>query len=171
MKIVFLFSILFPFLALAQQKNDSLWGGPVNIIDGVYIQAFDPCSYDSTATLHFNAQLVLSDSSTFNYSFAKGNATYLELIIRTKKCRCSDCQFTKNIIVRLDSWNPDSTLVLTPDNCSYIYWNSWIRPELETRCNGTLQLKNGQVCLYLQPYYEEKRTIWNPAEEIEIKLE
>lgn len=171
MKSVVLFFILLSFPVLAQQKPDSLWGGPINVVDGVYIAPFDPCTYDSIARLHTNAQFVLSDSSTLNYSFTEGNTTYLELGIGTKKCRCSDCQSFRKLIVRVDSLNPDNMFVLTPSNCTYIYWNSWIQPEIKSECNGTLQLKSGRVCLFLNPYFDAKRKIWNHAEEIEISLE
>jgi hypothetical protein len=87
MKFAVLFFILLSFPVLAQQKPDSLWGGPINVVDGVYIAPIDPCTYDSIARLYTNAQFVLSDSSTLNYSFTEGNTTYLELGISTKKCR------------------------------------------------------------------------------------
>jgi hypothetical protein len=164
-----LFLLLFVSTATFAQQNDSL-SGPVNVIDGVYIPAYNPCTYDSIARLHNNATFVITDSSTYNYTFQPGTKTYLELGIRTTKCRCSDCQSSNHLIIDLSELPDSGEMVLSPKNLTWITWNSWIMPKTEQFIDGALTLKGDAVSLKIFSFYDERRrVIWNEYE-VEMRM-
>jgi hypothetical protein len=151
------------------QKNDSLTG-PVNIVDGVYIPAYEPCMYDSIARLHNKATFVIADSSTYNYTFQPGTKTYLELSIRTTKCRCSDCQSFNHLIIDLSELPDSGEMAVSPENLTWITWNSWIMPKTERFIDGALTLKGDAISLKIFSFYDElQRAIWNELE-MEMQL-
>lgn len=165
----FLFVLFLISTSAVGQKNDSLTG-PVNVIDGVYIPAYEPCMYDSIARLHFNASFVITDSSTYHYTFQPGTKTYLELGIRTTKCRCSDCQSSNHLIIDLSELADSGEMALSHENLTWITWNSWIMPKTERFIDGALTLKGDTVSLKIFSFYDElQRARWNELE-MEMRL-
>lgn len=155
MKYVFL--LLFFSPNLYGQTNDTL-KGPVNIIDGVYIPAYINCSYDTTAILFSNVQLVFTKAESTNYSFQEGTKNYLVLKLRTKKCRCSDCEFSEEIIIELPTSEKTLAMPVSASNTTWIRWNSWIFPKKEIGFNGTFNLDKDCVSLSLVKYFNEEHT-------------
>jgi len=146
--------LLFFAQHLNGQTNDSL-KGPANIIDGVYLNEAFNCTYDSTAVLFSNVQLVFTNDDSTEYTFQNGTNTYFKAIVKTTNCRCSDCAFYRQIIIDLSTLEKTPVLNLSAANTTWIYWNSWIFPTKETAFKGTLILEDNCVSLTLSHYFDE----------------
>ncbi len=154
MKYVFL--LLFFSPNLYGQTNDTL-KGPVNVIDGVYIPLHN-CSYDTTAVLFSNVQLVFTKPESTEYSFQEGTKNYLVLNLRTKNCHCSDCSFSEKIIIELLPSEKTLAMPVSTSNTTWIRWNSWTMPKKEIGFKGMLILDNDCVSLSLCKYFDENHT-------------
>ncbi len=155
MKTILIF-LFFSSTFLFAQEVDSLNANPAwDIIDGVYLNHQLSCDFDSIAVLYPNTNLVMDSSS--NHRFETGSKTYLEIVVRTKNCRCKDCSFYEGVMIDVSNLKCDSTLVLSSENTLWKRWNSWIIPGPVDGFEGTVCIENGIVSLVLFEYIDDSK--------------
>ena len=162
-----LFLLFFPMHAIAQEI-DSLTG-PVNLIDGVLLQDYVSCDYDSIARLHSNSMFVITDSGSCQYSFQPGETSYLEIILTRKNCKASDMSNYEKWIIDLSATDENGKLVLSPDNTVYLYWNQWISPAIEQGMEGVLIIRGQEISLELHAYLAANN-VYVPERVLELRL-
>lgn len=141
-----------------------------SIIDGSFIIAAS-CEMDTSVTFHFDSAINWLDSTGFsksNYTFTAGNENYCELIVATKSCRCSDCSFTKIIIVRLDPLDTSDLIHLSPTNTTWLVRNVWLFDPFEYNFVGTLDF--GKHELRINPTFKERPDLLGSGTTIRTSL-
>lgn len=164
----FLFLLFLVSTPAFGQKKDS-FTGPVNVVDSVYIP-LELCQYDTIARLHQQVTFTITDSSSCNYSFLPGSSSYLELIIKTKNCTCTDCSYYRKFIIELSSISETMELAISPSNLTKIWWNSWRMPTKENNRSGTLKITDRLGSLKLLPYHDKKSNVLIQSEEFNFVL-
>jgi hypothetical protein len=137
-RVLFFLLIVFAFNCFSQE--DSLSAD--RSIDGIHKKS--SCVVDTTIVIQNQKNLVIKDTTDWNYEFASGAKKYLEVNLRTTVCWCTDCSFAEHVLIDITGLKPGDKIKLTSQNTTWLAWNSMMIGHSEINFKGQLVYNSDQ---------------------------
>jgi hypothetical protein len=118
-------------------------------LEGTYKKSM--CTVDTLISLHLDKKIVIVDSTNLEYEFKSGKRSYVEIRLRSTICSCKDCSFADHLSIDVTGLKPGDKVSISPENTTWIHWNSMMMVNLEQNFAGTLTY-NGENDFVLEVY-------------------
>ncbi len=102
------------------------------------------CVVDTTIVIQDQKNLVIKDTTDWNYEFDSGKKKYLEVNLRTTVCWCTDCSFAEHVLIDITALKPGDKIKLTNQNTTWLSWNSMMIGYSELNFKGYLVYNSDQ---------------------------